>query len=132
MALRISRALQTRMLDEAARAPEVEVCGLLFGNSREAITEIQSCKNVAAHPADSFEIDPVALIAAHKSERGGGPSLIGFYHSHPNGSGRPSFRDGEAAWGNDRIWLIVSRNRISAWRNIGPHCFESVPIESVD
>ena len=130
MALRISRAMQAQLLAEAAATPEREVCGLLFGSNAESVTMIRACENIAANPADTFEIDPTALIAAHKSERAGGVRLIGCYHSHPNGVDAPSMRDREAAWGNDAIWLIVAANRLAAWKNTGPGAFERVDIES--
>ena len=92
MTITISRALHADLLALAAAEPEREVCGLLFGGS-ERIDAIQPCANVSENPADSFEIDPAALIAAHKDARAGGRRLIGCYHSHPNGVPEPSARD---------------------------------------
>lgn len=131
MGLRISRALQAQLLAEAAATPEREVCGLLFGSNPDSVTMIRSCENIAANPVDAFEIDPAALIAAHKAQRAGGPILIGCYHSHPNGVGAPSARDGEAAWGGDMLWLIIARNTLAAWRSSGPGAFERVEITGV-
>ena len=130
MGLRISRALQAQLLAEAAATPEREVCGLLFGITADTVTMIRACENIAANPADNFEIDPVALIAAHKAERAGGPRLIGCYHSHPNGVDEPSARDREAAWGNDTLWLIIAANRLAAWKNSDVGAFARVEIES--
>lgn len=120
------------MLAEAAAAPETEVCGLLFGIEGDAVTAIQSCANVAVRPVDTFEIDPASLIAAHKAQRSGGPTLIGCYHSHPNGVGTPSLRDGESADGGQKLWLIVADNRIRAWLVAGQGRFEEVAIVSPD
>lgn len=130
MALRISRALRAQLLAEAAATPEHEVCGLLFGPAADVVTKVQPCANIASNPVDTFEIDPAALIAAHKAERAGRARLIGCYHSHPNGVDAPSVRDREAAWGNDAIWLIVAGDRLAAWKNTGPGAFERVDIES--
>lgn len=93
---------------------------------------IRPCENIAANPADTFEIDPAALIAAHKAQRAGGPRLIGCYHSHPNGVGEPSARDGESAWGSDTLWLIVAANRLTAWRNGTARAFSRIDIEQDD
>jgi proteasome lid subunit RPN8/RPN11 len=130
MGLRISRALQAQLLAEAAATPEREVCGLLFGPVADVVTDVRPCANIAMNPADRFEIDPAALIGAHKAERAGGPRLVGCYHSHPNGVGEPSVRDREAAWGSDTFWLIVAGDRLAAWRNTGPGAFERVEIAS--
>lgn len=120
------------MLAEAAAAPGREVCGLLFGIESAAVTAIQPCANVASCPADTFEIDPASLIAAHKAQRSGGPTLVGCYHSHPNGAGTPSLRDGEAADDVQKLWLIVAGNRIRAWLVVDPGKFEEVVIVSPD
>jgi proteasome lid subunit RPN8/RPN11 len=132
MGLRISRALQARMLEEAARMPDREVCGLIFGVGDDDVTEIQQCANVAANPESAFEIDPGALIAAHKAERSGGPALIGCYHSHPNGVEKPSLRDAESDGRAHSLWLIIADNKLVAWRSAGSGTFERVEIDSTD
>ncbi len=95
-----------RIIDEATASPGAEVCGLLFGSSHR-IDAARPCRNVAPAPADSFEIDPVALLAAHKAARAGGPAIAGCYHSHPCGPAEPSARDAAAAAPDGALWLIV-------------------------
>jgi len=132
MALRISRALQAQMLAEAASAPEREICGLLFGTSGEHVAAAHSCANVAADPSRAFEIDPLALIAAHKAQRGGGPNLIGWYHSHPNGRPEPSPCDRDAANEVGKLWLIIAQGNVRAWRATGAGTLLEIPLELVD
>ena len=121
MAVSISRALRAELLALAAAEPDREVCGLLFGGAAR-IESIRPCVNVSASPADSFEIDPAALIAAHKAERAGGPNVVGCYHSHPNGLCEPSARDAASAV-EGQLWLIVSSGEIGAWRFEGASGF---------
>lgn len=128
MGLRISRALRAQILAEAAADPEREVCGLLFGTSGEIVTA-KPCANVSSDPEHSFEIDPAALIAAHKAERAGGPRLVGCYHSHPNGRTTPSAYDAGAAWGGGLVWLIVAGGVLTAWRNDREGSFQPLEIE---
>jgi proteasome lid subunit RPN8/RPN11 len=148
MRAEISRALLDRLLAEAAASPGREVCGLLLscgpfalslskGRPASAMVEeeravlrqarherfitidsIIPAANIAESPADSFEIDPAALFAAHRSERAGGPRVIGHYHSHPVGPARPSARDAEAAGEAERLWLIVGEGGLTAWRAV--------------
>lgn len=132
MALRISRALRAQMLAEAAAAPEREICGLLFGKSGDEISSIRPCANVAAEPARAFEIDPIALIAAHTAQRHGGPKLIGWYHSHPNGRAEPSPCDSDAAFENGRIWLIIAQGNVRAWEATGAGAFAEIALEPAD
>ena len=101
----------------AAASPAAEVCGLLFGDEA-AIATIQPCRNVAADPARWFEIDPAALLAAHRAARAGGPRLIGHYHSHPSGVARPSPRDAASAPPDGALWLIVAGDTVSGWRAV--------------
>lgn len=110
MALEISSTLLARLLNEAASAPHREVCGLLFGTS-DRIEKALPCSNVAADPRTAFEIDPAALIAAHKAARDGGPAIVGCYHSHPNGAALPSPRDAAAAPPDGALWLILAEGQ---------------------
>ena len=129
MGLRISRALQAQLLAEAAASPSQEVCGLLFGSEGEIVTA-QPCTNVASDPDRAFEIDPAALVAAHKAARSGGPSLVGCYHSHPNGRTAPSPRDADAAWGGRLVWIIIADQGLTVWRNESAGRFQPLEIEA--
>ena len=113
MKLQISRALVDQMVAHAAQSPHVEVCGILFGQ-REIVTSIESCANVAEYPATSFEIDPAALIAAHRRARAGGARLIGCYHSHPSGDFALSRRDTASA-DEGQIWVLIAGTQAGAW-----------------
>ncbi len=117
MKLQISRALVDQMIEHAAQSPHVEVCGLLFGE-REIVTSIESFANVAEHPAISFEIDPAALIAAHKASRAGGAKVIGCYHSHPNSDFTLSERDTAGAE-EGQIWMLIAGHQAGAWVMLG-------------
>ena len=111
--LRISSELREAMLAEAAAHPDVEVCGLLFGDQQRVIAA-QPTANVSPCPHDSFEIDPAALFAAHKAVRAGGPAVIGCYHSHPNGKAEPSARDAAMAE-EGAVWVIIAGGAFKAW-----------------
>ena len=113
MQVSISRALHAKLLALAAEQPDREICGLLFGTA-ERIEAILACANVAAHPEVSFEIDPSSLIAAHKRERAGEATIIGCFHSHPNGVRNPSERDFASAVVG-AIWLILARDEVTLW-----------------
>jgi proteasome lid subunit RPN8/RPN11 len=127
MGLEISSAVLTRLLAEAQANPRVEVCGLLFGTDGR-IDATAACANVAADPARTFEIDPAALFAAHRRARGGGPAVIGHYHSHPNGRATPSATDAASAMGDGAVWLIVAGEEARAWRTVEAGAFEPVAL----
>lgn len=117
MPVLLSSALHAQLLAEAKAALPHECCGLLFG-SADAVLRIQPATNVAADPRKSFEIDPVMLIVAERTMRGGGEALIGHYHSHPNGRAEPSPCDAASAAADGRLWLIIAGEHLTGWRAI--------------
>jgi proteasome lid subunit RPN8/RPN11 len=117
MTVTIASACIGQILAEAAASPRVEICGLLFGQG-DAITAALPCRNVAADPARWFEIDPAALVAAHRAARHGGPRIVGHYHSHPTGSAIPSPRDADSALPDGALWLIAADGVLRAWRAV--------------
>ncbi len=110
------------LIEEATRAHPRECCGLLLGQGNR-IALAQPAANVHTDPEAHFEIDPKALIAAHRAQRAGGLELLGFYHSHPNGLTGPSAEDIAMAEGAGRIWAIIANGNVLWWRD-GKNGFE--------
>ncbi|WP_031396356.1 Mov34/MPN/PAD-1 family protein [Sphingomonas sp. STIS6.2] len=127
MSVTISSSVLDRIIALAAASQDGEICGLLFG-APDAIATAEPCANVAEHPARSFEIDPAALLAAHRRARHGGPAVIGHYHSHPTGNPVPSPCDAAQAMGDGAIWLIIGGRQARAWRSHAPGAFAEVAI----
>lgn len=116
MIVRISSKLHMLLRALAARRPDEEVCGLLFGTADE-ITGIEQTDNISSSLNDSFEIDPTKLIAAHRRVRAGGPTIIGCFHSHPGGRPTPSERDAQSAAPDGQYWLIIGDD-VGLWRAV--------------
>lgn len=87
-----------------------ESCGIILGAQTDdgwCVTGIAESRNIAPPDRnDRFEIDPALLLAIQKAARAGGPSMIGVYHSHPNGRAEPSETDMATAWQTGMIWVI--------------------------
>lgn len=126
MDVTISRALIDELLRLADAEPTSEVCGLLFGEGAR-IDAIQPCANVAGDSAQAFEIDPAALIAAHKQARAGGAQLVGCYHSHPNGRCAPSAYDIAAVAGDIALWAIIAAGEVGFWHADAPQSLQAGP-----
>ncbi|WP_365702224.1 M67 family metallopeptidase [Sphingomonas sp.] len=118
MTLRISRSLLQWLVAEAG-ANKKEICGLLLRAPDGGIV-VLPCANVHPMPATRFELDPAALLSAHRAARKGGDTVVGHYHSHPSGDAMPSLTDAAQATADGAIWLIVAGNgEARAWRAVG-------------
>ncbi|MCA1662498.1 MAG: M67 family metallopeptidase [Novosphingobium sp.] len=111
----VCESVLTCVLSEAALSHPLEACGLLIGAGR--IERAVACANVASDQRRHFEIDPAALIAAHKAARAGGPQVAGYWHSHPAGGAIPSAADQASASGDGRVWAIVTGADVTFWRD---------------
>ncbi len=109
---RVYRAL----LNEADLSGREECCGLLLGQSGR-ITSIAPARNIHPRPRTHFEIDPQALIDAHRSERTGGPQVVGYYHSHPLGNGLPSDTDRSNSPRDGKVWAIIGYDGLRFWED---------------
>ena len=125
MKLEVSTAILDAMLAEAARAHPRECCGILLGE-RSVIADLLRADNVHRDPAKHFEIDPQALVDAHRAARAGGPQVLGYYHSHPNGLERPSSRDLDMAARDGAVWAIIAAGGATFWR-LGDAGFSALP-----
>jgi proteasome lid subunit RPN8/RPN11 len=115
--LAISRDILNEIVQKCKAAAPREACGLLFG-ADGAVSSWSETPNVAADPLRHFEIDPAALIAALRAERGGEPQLLGYWHSHPSGDAAPSATDAAMAAPDGKLWLIVAGGAITVWRAV--------------
>lgn len=119
-----SEALGAMRAHAAAALPH-EACGILLGEGGR-ITEARAAANVHPSPTTHFEIDPQALIDAHRAARAGGLVVIGYYHSHPHGPAAPSATDRACASGDGKVWAILAGNDARFWRD-GEQGFAALP-----
>ncbi len=115
MTVTVTSALLEALLKEAHAAYPLESCGLLFGTG-DAITDHQPTSNLHPTPETHFEIDPQALVDAHRAMRSRGPRIVGYYHSHPHGAPEPSATDRALAAKDGMIWAIVGEGLLALWR----------------
>ena len=125
MPLAVARSVIATLFAEAARAHPEEACGLLLGSAERIETAVPA-RNVHPTPRTHFEIDPAALIAAHRAARAGGAGIAGYWHSHPTGPAEPSATDRASASGDGRVWAIVAGGEVAFWRDC-PGGFEALP-----
>ena len=84
---------------------------------RDRIEDVRAANNVAADRQRCFEIDPQALVDAHRAARSGAPEVLGYYHSHPTGPAAPSTTDRATSSGDGKVWAIVGEDGVTFWRD---------------
>jgi len=137
MELEVSSDVRQQLVAQATDAHPRECCGILLGarDKGDQITAIRPANNIHPQPETHFDIDPQALIDAHRDAREGGPQVIGYYHSHPDGLAEPSVTDQQQAARDGSIWAIIASDEITFWRDAGidgEGGFEPLPYRIVD
>ncbi len=128
--LPISLTVYNRLIVEARAAYPQECCGILLGKSGH-INDLLPAVNVHSNPQTHFEINPQTLIDAHRAARNGGPQVLGYYHSHPEGEPVPSETDRASRSGDRRIWAIISKQGVMFWQD-DPEGFHALSYEVLD
>lgn len=126
----VGRGVERQLLAQAAACHPREACGILLGEGGR-IADVCPAENIHPTPETHFEIDPQALVDAHRAARQGGPQVLGYYHSHPHGPPEPSATDRAMASGDGRVWAIVGEGRIAFWRD-GEDGFTALSYAPVD
>ncbi|PLS76959.1 MAG: peptidase [Chloroflexi bacterium] len=113
---------QLDMLFAHAATGSTEVCGILTGRAWPGVVveSVIAARNVHPQPQRHFLLDAATLLQADHAARVRGHTIIGFYHSHPNGLALPSALDHREAWPQLLTVIIaVEQGRprcLSAWR----------------
>ena len=103
--LQLTAGVRRDLRRAAEAAYPLEACGALLGAGAR-VTDIRPLPNRSSEADRSYEISPSDLEPLLRDDVSGGPSVIGFYHSHPDADTQPSSRDQELAW-PDYWYLIV-------------------------
>ncbi|MDT0619401.1 M67 family metallopeptidase [Salinisphaera sp. P385] len=107
--LLMPRPLATKLLFEAQKVPDAEVCGLVGGVDGHPVS-VNPVPNVSDDPSRRFVMDSQAQIDAMRNIRERGESLLAVYHSHPATPPEPSARDLDELGYPDALLLIISLN----------------------
>jgi proteasome lid subunit RPN8/RPN11 len=86
----------------AAEAVPEECCGFLLGRpvaGGASVEAVLPARNEApGDRASRYLISPEAVLLARRRARELGLEVVGYYHSHPDGTAEPSGHDLEHAW----------------------------------
>jgi proteasome lid subunit RPN8/RPN11 len=105
--IQIPAAVLSRIVQHAEIARPLECCGVLLGRLPDVISGAVEVRNAAEVP-DRYLLDPKGHLDARRLARADGLEIVGFYHSHPHSSARPSVRDISEANYPGHFYLIVA------------------------
>lgn len=97
---------------------------MLYGRREGGVPIVHAARRIE-NSADGdrsrrFAIAPEALFDEHRAAHEEGLEVVGYYHSHPSGDGRPSVRDLETAWPSVSYLIVAPRDGAStvvrSWR----------------
>lgn len=133
-AARLSPDVLLDISRQAAASYPREACGALVGAGEEVRHSVPLPNRDTRAPEVGFAVDPKDYLRVETEAESRGLSLLGFWHSHPDGLALPSAADRAYAW-EGLLTVIVSVTRgapeeISAWRLDGREApFREVPVE---
>lgn len=111
--LRLPSDLHKQLRDLALSAYPLECCGLLIGRRHGedfTVTRLVPAQNIHPAPHHNFELDPATHFAVLRDLRAasGAETVLGHYHSHPDGQAMPSARDLAQTYDPAMLWLILA------------------------
>lgn len=116
--LKLSPALKRALEAQARHAWPEECCGLLVGQVHlsatdgkhvEVISLVESANQAPLKERPHcFEIDPALHLSLQRKLRATSQSIVGVYHSHPNGRAELSEADRLNALESDFVWLVLA------------------------
>lgn len=115
-----SGVLHAILHDCAERAP-AEACGALIGRPGGVVTTTaaRALPNRALRTHAEYRIAASDIKQLEDSTRAHGVTIVGFYHSHPNGAPEPSAIDIESAWPG-YVYLIAGtrsgESSVEGWK----------------
>ena len=120
--MHLARHLLDKIVRHARQVAPAECFGFLVGRPEGDGTVLRVIRgtNLARRPEQEYLMNPAEFVLVEDAAERDGWQVIGFYHSHPGGSLRPSAQDTAAFW-TESTYLIVALSHgheigVSAWR----------------
>lgn len=106
--VQLFRSALERIVAHAEETYPQECFGFLLGHFSESrICVARPGRNVnTSRPHDRYEMDPQDFLQAQAEAEKWGGEIMGFYHSHPDGTAIPSAYDRKRAW-EEYLYLII-------------------------
>lgn len=130
--------LRRELAEACLRRWPKEACGVLLGDFRGDTVYVDAfriIRNVAPRPENAFMFDPAEWVRIFFDAQNRGETIVGIFHSHPDGRLEPSDADAKAQlpWGT--YWIAgISHDacQIAAYQPLEGGAWRPVPVEASD
>lgn len=129
MTLRLPEDLHNQIVDHCLAEVPNEGCGLI-AVSDGSVVKVYETANQDASPS-GFTVPPQEHYEALRDAESHGWEIGGVFHSHPDGTARPSIVDVKGALDPEWFYLVVGlagEPQLRAWRILDDRISE-VPVE---
>lgn len=116
--VRLSDSLRSQIIDHCLKALPNEGCGLIASDDQGEVVAVYPTANLQESPT-GYTVPPPEHHKALLEAESHGWVLSGVFHSHPNGSAKPSMVDVESALEPEWLYLVVGllgATAIRGWR----------------
>lgn len=113
----ISQQLEKDLLSACQLRLPYETCGVLYGaelQNHVAVDGYSIIRNISACATSAFSFDPKEWIDIYYQAQKNQRNIVGFFHSHPQGSASPSIDDqaGSIPWKTYCIISLIENDQI--------------------
>jgi proteasome lid subunit RPN8/RPN11 len=130
----LSRLLENDLLSACRRRLPYETCGIIYGtlsDGRLSADGYDLIRNTSSSAVDTFSFHPEDWVSAYFQAQKNQRNIVGFFHTHPQGTAHPSIKDeqGWIPWGT--YWIISltdSNSEIAVYRRGSQEKWVSLPI----
>jgi proteasome lid subunit RPN8/RPN11 len=130
----LSRFLENDLQSACRRRLPYETCGIIYGtlsDGRLSADGYDLIRNTSSSAVDTFSFHPEDWVSAYFQAQKNQRNIVGFFHTHPQGTAHPSIKDeqGWIPWGT--YWIISldeSNSEIAVYRRGSQEKWVSLPI----
>jgi proteasome lid subunit RPN8/RPN11 len=131
----ISRSLENDLLSACRLRLPYETCGIIYGTeSDKRITAegYRFIRNASSSQADTFSFHPEDWVSTYFQAQKNQRKIVGFFHTHPQGTVLPSRLDeqGSIPWGT--YWIIsfaADHSELAAYQRVSPQQWANLLIK---
>jgi proteasome lid subunit RPN8/RPN11 len=109
----LNRLLENDLLSACRRRLPYEMCGIIYGtmsDGRLSADGYDLVRNSSSSAVDTFSFHPGDWVSVYFHAQKNQRNIVGFFHTHPQGTALPSIKDeqGWIPWGT--YWIISLTN----------------------